>query len=222
VRVISQQRPPENPFRGEGRLLHAESGRRPVIAAGLRVVKSRAEMMERVGTANMPNSSAAAPICPKAICWTCRKKNWRSSSPNFSATGRLKRTILIQRRRGSAPHRLGWYSPGKHSFTGVGRSQAAARSERSASTKRHCIDQVAQTRRRPDFRAARSSRSAPAATRGHCSRSDRLRQASGPPALDSKVAVHCRHLVPAVAQDFSLDLEQIGLDGDDPAQPPQQ
>jgi hypothetical protein len=35
----------------------------------------------------------------------------------------------------------------RHGLT-VGRSQAAARSERSASTTRHCIDQAAQTRRR--------------------------------------------------------------------------
>jgi hypothetical protein len=73
------------------------------------MVKSRAEMTELVGgfSPNMPNSSAAAPICPKAICWTCRKKNWRSSSLNFSATGRLEQTTLIQRRRGlcSIEHR---------------------------------------------------------------------------------------------------------------------
>ncbi len=31
-----------------------------------------------------------------------------------------------------------------------------------------------------------------------------------------------RELAPAVAHDFGLDLKQIGLDGDDPAQPPQQ
>jgi hypothetical protein len=34
--------------------------------------------------------------------------------------------------------------------------------------------------------------------------------------------MHRRHLAPAVAQDFGLDLEEISLDGDDPAQPPQQ
>ncbi len=38
--------------------------------------------------------------------------------------------------------------------------------------------------------------------------------------LIRKIAMHRRHLVPAVAQDFGLYLKQIGLDGDDPAQPP--
>jgi hypothetical protein len=40
--------------------------------------------------------------------------------------------------------------------------------------------------------------------------------------LIRKFTVHRRHLVPAVTQDFRLDLKQVGLDGDDPAQPPQQ
>jgi hypothetical protein len=34
-----------------------------------------------------------------------------------------------------------------------------------------------------------------------------------------KVTEHRRHRVPAVAQDFGLDLKEIGLDGDDPTQP---
>jgi hypothetical protein len=31
-----------------------------------------------------------------------------------------------------------------------------------------------------------------------------------------------RQVVPAVAQDFNLNPKEIGLEGDDPAQPPQQ
>ena len=65
------------------------------------MVKTRAEMMELVGRLLAEYAEfQRGHLCPKAICWTCREKNWRSSAQNFSARGRLKQTILIQRCRG--------------------------------------------------------------------------------------------------------------------------
>jgi hypothetical protein len=104
----------------------------------------------------MPNFSVAVPTCLKAICVTCRNKNWISSSPSFSATGRLKRMTLIQRHRDlSSIERR----PAGHPITaGIRReitlpasgwAQQEARFERFASITRRCIDQAARTRRCP-------------------------------------------------------------------------
>jgi hypothetical protein len=65
----------------------------------LSMAKSRKEKMQLL--ANLLAEYAAfqrrRPDLLKAICVTCRNKNWISWSPNFSATGRLKQRNPIQR-----------------------------------------------------------------------------------------------------------------------------
>ena len=61
------------------------------------MAKTRAEMMELV--AKLFAEYAEFRFCPKAISSICRKKNWRSSSPNFNVIWQPKQTTLIQRHR---------------------------------------------------------------------------------------------------------------------------
>jgi hypothetical protein len=85
------------------------------------MVKSRAEMMERVGRLLAEYAEfQRGPICPTAICWTCRKKNGDPRRRISARQWRPKQTTLIRRRRGLfSEHRpapvtdLGCYSPGK-------------------------------------------------------------------------------------------------------------
>ena len=65
------------------------------------MAKSRAEMMELVAKllAEYAEFQRRRPDLPQGDLVICRNKNWRSSSPNFSATGPLKQTTPIQRHR---------------------------------------------------------------------------------------------------------------------------
>jgi hypothetical protein len=65
------------------------------------MAKSRAELRELVGKllAEYAKFQRRPRICPKAISSICPKRNWRSSSLNFSAIWQPKQTTLIQRHR---------------------------------------------------------------------------------------------------------------------------